>query len=128
MGIPLPVELFSGGGKLAGDLYLPDGPPSSEAGYPGVVLAQGWGGIKKFFVGDISRAFNAAGFASLAFDYRGFGDSEGDRNRLFPLERVADVRAAAAWLSTRPEVDASRITAYGSSFGGGVALAAAALD
>jgi predicted acyl esterase len=125
---PLPVELFSDGLKLAGDLYLPATPPPNEAGYPSVVLAQGWGGIKKFFVGDISRAFNAAGFASLAFDYRGFGDSEGTRNRLFPNERVADLRNAAAWMSTRPELDPTRIAAYGSSFGGGVALVAAALD
>lgn len=125
---PEPVSFFSSGIELAGDLYLPDTPPPTERGYSTVVLAQGWGGIKKFFVPEISRAFNDAGFASLAFDYRGFGASQGARNRLFPLERVADVRAAVAWLSTRAELDVTQVAVYGSSFGGGIALVAAARD
>jgi dipeptidyl aminopeptidase/acylaminoacyl peptidase len=78
--------------------------------------------------GDIARAFAAQGFVALSFDYRGFGESEGRRNRLFPLEQVADVRAAVAWLQRREEVDADRIAAYGTSFGGGVVIEAAAQD
>jgi pimeloyl-ACP methyl ester carboxylesterase len=125
---PEAVSFYSTGIRLAGDLYLPETEAPSERGYPTVVLAQGWGGIKKFFVPDISHEFNKAGFASLAFDYRGFGASDGARNRLFPLERVADVRAAVAWLSTRAELDIEQVAVYGSSFGGGIALVAAACD
>lgn len=121
------ITFFSDGLALAGDLFLPAS-SAPDSGYPGMVVAHGWGGIKKFFIQDIAAAFAAQGFASLAFDYRGFGESEGRRERLFPLEQVADVRAATAWLSARPEVDAGRIAAYGTSFGGGIVLEAAAQD
>jgi fermentation-respiration switch protein FrsA (DUF1100 family) len=113
--------------RLAGDLFLPaTAPPAS--GHPAIVVGHGWGGIKQFFTGDIARAFASLGFVSLSFDYRGFGESEGERNRLFPLEQVDDVRAAVAWLTTRPEVDPNAICVYGTSFGGGIALEAAARD
>ena len=122
------VFFYSGGAKLAAELFFPTAPPPREEGYPAVVVCHGWGGIKKFFVGDIARALAAQGFVSIAFDFRGFGESEGQRHRIFPLEQVADTRAAIAYLTTRPEVDSSRIAAYGTSFGGGIALEAASWD
>lgn len=121
------VHFYSDELKLAGELFTPRS-ASPETGYPTVVVCHGFGGIKKFFVGDIARALTAQGFVTLTFDYRGFGESEGRRNRLMPLEQVADVVAAAAWLSARPEVDAHRIAAYGTSFGGGIVIEAAAQD
>jgi pimeloyl-ACP methyl ester carboxylesterase len=64
----------------------------------------------------------------LTFDYRGFGESAGPRNRLRPLEQVADIRAGCDFLRTLPTVDPDRIGIYGTSFGGGLAIAAAAGD
>jgi alpha-beta hydrolase superfamily lysophospholipase len=121
------VYFYSDGERLAGELFLPaEHPPPS--GYPAIIVCHGFGGIKKFFVGDIALALTAHGFLTLTFDYRGFGDSEGRRNRLFPLEQVADVEAAVTWLGVREEVDATRIAAYGTSFGGAIVLEAAARD
>jgi alpha-beta hydrolase superfamily lysophospholipase len=122
------VSFFSHGERLGGDLFLP---PDAAAGgdrHPAVVVCHGFGGIKQFFVGDIAAALAAQGFVALSFDYRGFGESDGRRNRLFPLEQVADVRAAVTFLQTRAEVDDRRIAAYGTSFGGGVVIEAAAQD
>ena len=117
------VEFYSDGTKIAGDLFVPSG---AVTPLPCVIVAHGFGGIKSFFVGDIAATFARAGFVALTFDYRGFGESEGTRNRLWPLEQVEDVRAAAVYLRTRPEVDPTRIVAYGTSFGGGIAIAAVA--
>ena len=121
------VELYSDGTRIAADLFTPDGrrPPN---GFSALVVCHGWGGIKRFFVNEIASNMAKRGFISLAFDYRGFGASDGPRNRLMPLEQVADVRAAVTWLGGLDLVDATRIAAFGTSFGGGIALAAASED
>jgi len=119
------VEFFSDGTRIAAELFSP---PGLAGGAPAVVIAHGFGGIKSFFVADIARAISAAGFVSLTFDYRGFGESAGPRNRLRPLEQVADIRAGCDFLRTLPTVDPDRIGIYGTSFGGGLAIAAAAGD
>jgi uncharacterized protein len=119
------VEFFSDGTRIAAELFTP---PDLAGPAPAVVIAHGFGGIKSFFVADIARAISAAGFVSLTFDYRGFGESAGPRNRLRPLEQVADIRAGSDFLRTLPSVDPDRIGIYGTSFGGGLAIAAAATD
>jgi uncharacterized protein len=119
------VEFFSDGTRVAAELFTP---PGQSGPAPAIVIAHGFGGIKAFFVGDIARAISASGFVTLTFDYRGFGESAGRRNRLRPLEQVADILAATEFLRTVASVDADRIGIYGTSFGGGLAIAAAAAD
>ena len=76
-----------------------------------------------------AEAFTRAGFVALTFDYRHWGDSEGEpRNQLFPLDEVEDVRNAITWTTGQPEVDASRVSLWGTSFGGGIAVYAATFD
>ncbi len=54
----------------------------------------------------------------LRFDYRGFGESDGVRGRLMPMDRVDDIRNAITYLPQQPEVDPERIGFYGTSVGG----------
>lgn len=117
------VEFFSDGVKLAGEVFLPP-QVSASSPMPGVIVGHGFGGIKEFFLPEIAKAFAAQGFVSLIFDYRGFGESEGKRNRLFPMEQVEDVVAAVTFLREQPEVSSAGIGIYGTSFGGGVAVVA----
>ena len=121
-----PVHFYSGGHKLAADLYMPDEKISSPR--PAVVALHGWTGIKTFLVNEIARRFAAQGYIALAFDYRGYGESDGPRHELNPLEQVEDSRNAFTFLSTLEEVDGDRIGAVGVSFGGGIGLAMAARD
>lgn len=81
-------------------------------------------------------ALRQAGFAIMALDLRGHGESSttesaervesGDAELL--LEMQADLRAAYTWLSKRSDVDRARITIIGSGSGCGVALQYAAMD
>jgi hypothetical protein len=64
----------------------------------------------------------------LAPDYRGYGESEGVRGRHRPLEQVQDTYDAVTYLTTVAGVDPERIGIYGTSFGGAVAIWAAAFD
>jgi uncharacterized protein len=65
----------------------------------------------------------------LAFDYRGFGNSEGERGWVKPDWQLEDILNAVTYLETRPEVHPRRLAAYGiGGTGGGNAIVAAAVD
>jgi len=121
------VKFFSEGVRMEGDLFLPDGLKASER-RPGIVLCHGFTGIRSVILGDYAKVFVEAGFVALTFDYRGFGGSEGTKWRLLPLEQIDDIRNAISFFETLPEVDPERIGLWGSSFGGGHAPYAAAVD
>ena len=65
---------------------------------------------------------------TLRFDFRGCGDSEGERGRVIPAEEIADARAAFAYMANRPEIDPARIALSGTSYGAVVAVGAAAAE
>jgi dipeptidyl aminopeptidase/acylaminoacyl peptidase len=74
------------------------------------------------------EAFVEAGFGVLIFDYRGFGDSGGARE-LSPRVQLEDLVNAVTYLSTRDDVNADAIGAFGSGgTGGGNAVMLAAAD
>jgi dipeptidyl aminopeptidase/acylaminoacyl peptidase len=123
------VRFYSHGAALAGTLLLPDG-ASPESPVPGVVQGPGWLGLRaaKLYQ-PYHDALLAAGIGVLVFDYRGFGDSEGDATYLDPRTQVEDYRSAATYLQTRPEFHPDRLGAFGSGgTGGGNAVMAAGLD
>jgi fermentation-respiration switch protein FrsA (DUF1100 family) len=63
------------------------------------------------------------GFAVFAFDYRGYGRSEGS-----PHEKgiLADARAAHRWLTNRARISSDQLVIMGRSLGGAVAVDLAA--
>lgn len=117
------VSFFSGPGlRMAGTVYLPEAAANLNAG---VVFCHGFGGVKEGVPVGLSTYLATAGYTVLAFDYRGFGRSEGPRCLLSPAEQVEDVVHALEFLAQYPGVDPARIGLYGTSFGGGVAAIAA---
>ena len=96
----------------------PTAPPTAER--PCVILAHGLGGTADSGLMPFAEAFAAAGYHALAFDYRGFGRSEGQpRQVVSPARQQEDYRAAIAAAVARPEVDADRIILWGCSLAGG---------
>ncbi len=95
---------------------------------PIVVMAHGLSGTRRDGLGPFAERFAAAGFAALAFDHRGFGDSGGEPDLFEPRRQLEDWRAAIAFARSLPSVDPERVATFGSSMGGGNALAAAAAD
>lgn len=120
------VTFTSEGIECSAFLGIPDG--AGNRRNPAVVLGHGFG-IRKESLIDASRHLNAAGFVTLAIDYRSFGESAGEpRGSLFPMNEVEDFRGAISWLGRRDEVNPERIGILGISFGGGVVIMTAALD
>lgn len=122
------VSFESGGLRCRGWLYSPD---SIEPGarIPAIAMAHGFSAVKEQGLPEFAEQFVSAGFATLIFDYRFFGDSEGEpRCQIFPLEMVEDYRNAISWLSDQPQVDRDRIGIWGTSYSGGLVAYASAID
>jgi alpha-beta hydrolase superfamily lysophospholipase len=95
---------------------------------PIVVMAHGLSGTRRDRLGVFAERFATAGFAALVFDHRGFGDSGGEPDLFDPRRQLDDWRAAIAFARSLPEADPEGVVTFGSSMGGGNALAAAAAD
>jgi pimeloyl-ACP methyl ester carboxylesterase len=95
---------------------------------PVVVMAHGLTGTRRDGLGPFAERFAAAGYHALVFDHRGFGDSTGCPDLFEPARQLEDWRAAIDVARSRPGADPERIVTFGSSMGGGNALAAAAGD
>jgi alpha-beta hydrolase superfamily lysophospholipase len=119
------LEFRSGGDSCAAWLYPADGDADKV---PIVVMAHGLSGTRRDGLGPFAERFAAAGIAALLFDHRGFGDSGGEPDLFRPARQLEDWRAAIACARSLPGVDAERVATFGSSMGGGNALAAAAGD
>lgn len=118
------LEFRVGGEHCAAWLYRPDG----DGATPVVVMAHGLSGTRRDRLGPFAERFAAAGLAALVFDHRGFGDSGGEPDLFEPARQLEDWRAAIAWARSLTGIDPDRIATFGSSMGGGNALAAAAAD
>lgn len=113
------ITFQSGGLRCAGWFYRPDGPPP----YACVILAHGLGGIRSHRLDLYASRFAEAGLAAMAFDYRYFGDSEGEPRLLVSIPRqLADYEAAIDWAKNHPEIDPKKIAIWGSSYSGGHVL------
>lgn len=115
-------DFYSQGLRCAGWLFLPEGLDRP----PLVVMAHGLAGQRDFRLPAFAEVFASKGIASFVFDYRNFGDSEGEpRNLVSPHRHLADWLAAVNHARALPEVDGSRLALWGSSFSGGHVLVTA---
>lgn len=97
--------------------------PASTPPWPAMVIIHGAGSAKESHA-DFGRLCAASGWVALTYDQRGHGES-GD---VMTPAALADVGRMAAFLAGREGVDAGRVCARGSSFGGYLAIAAAATE
>lgn len=120
------VEFEVGGERCAGWLHLPE----SAGPHPCVVMLHSTAGLRQMrcYAGR-GEDFASAGIATLQFDCRGFGASEGEPRQLFDVRRQAeDLAAALAFARRRKEVDPERLALWGASASCAQVLAAASED
>jgi dipeptidyl aminopeptidase/acylaminoacyl peptidase len=123
------VTYFSGGARVSAVWRTPDTRPPGER-LAAIIQGPGWLGLRDaaLYV-RYHEALTAAGFGVLVIDYRGFGDSEGDRSRLSPGDQLEDLVNGVTYLTTRDDVRADAIGVFGSGgTGGGNAVLLAGTD
>ena len=107
------VTFESNNQTLVGVLYLPNQYQEGDK-LPGVVVTGAWTTVKEQMPATYAKAMADRGYAVLAFDFRNWGESEGNERQLEnPANKTQDIIAAADYLTTRPEVDANRIAGLG---------------
>lgn len=112
-------EFFSSGGvRCAARVYRPTA--KSTTTLPVIVMAHGFGAVRALRLDAYAERFAAAGYIVVAFDYRGFGDSDGEPRQVLNIKaQHADWRAALQYARELPDTDGSRLIAWGTSFAGG---------
>lgn len=111
------ARFASGGEEGAAWLFVPDRLTEPA---PCVVPGSGFSCVRDQRLDAFGQRFATAGFVSLAFDYRYFGDSGGEPRAL--------VSAAIAYARALEQVDARRVALWGFSLGGGHVQALARAD
>jgi uncharacterized protein len=112
--------------RLSGVLHLPDPPGERRAAF---LVLHGFGSNKDGGGGKaVAAMLTGLGYAALRFDFRGCGESEGERGRVICKEQVRDTRNALSFLAGRADIHPQRIGVVGQSFGAAVAVYTSGVD
>ncbi len=111
--VPPPTAFYPGNGVT----------PPPQVTYQSVPVP-----IRNVLLPSFANAFTEAGFATITFDYRGFGESEGERGRLVPAMQTEDIISVINWAEKQVCIDNQRIGLWGTSLGGCHVFNAAAQD
>jgi uncharacterized protein len=144
------VDIISEGVRLSAEVFRPKDRAEGDK-LPTIILCHGWGGTAAMLRPE-AVAFARAGFMAIAFDYRGWGASDGRviltqpkprpdaKSRVFhaevreirevvdPIEQTTDLQNVVHWAVAEPGVDPARIGLWGSSYSGGHVVYVAARD
>jgi fermentation-respiration switch protein FrsA (DUF1100 family) len=114
------------GVTLRGWHYRPD---NRTGKVPTIVMAHGFSAVKEMYLDRFADAFANAGLASVVFDNRNFGSSDGEpRQEIDPWRQARDYRDAITFAETLETTDPERIGIWGSSYSGGHVLVVGAID
>jgi dienelactone hydrolase len=115
----------SSGDAIEAWVYRPDG----DGPHPVVVMAHGIGAVKAGGLQPFAERFRAEGFAAVVFDYRQWGGSDGQpRDELSVPRQLQDYRSVIDWAVAQPDIDPTRMFAWGTSFAGMHIIELAASD
>jgi len=121
-----PLTINSESSRLFAVCHLP---ARQKGPVPVVVMCHGLGSNKvgrgRFYV-LLSESLASQGIASVRFDFRGNGDSEGDFASITSGRCLIDLQAVITWVDEQKEFDHARCGLFGRSFGGLIATLGAA--
>jgi fermentation-respiration switch protein FrsA (DUF1100 family) len=112
------VTFQSEGMTLVGNLFLPETYAPGEK-LPAVIVGGSWITVKEQMAGLYARLLSRYGFATLAFDFRSFGESMGEPRQLESAQaKTQDFKNAITFMQSLPMVDPGSV--------GGLAICASA--
>jgi uncharacterized protein len=121
----IPVIFENEGQKIFGVFHQP---LNQQKPVPAVLMCHGFAGNKigkyRIYI-SIAQKLAQMGIATLRFDFRGSGESEGEFSDLTIEGEVSDALKGLEFLQNNSQVDPKRIGILGNSFGGAIAVKAA---
>ena len=121
------VSFNSYGDKVAAHFYLPENFDPNQK-YPAIVLAPPATGVKEQTIGVYASRLVQDGFVALAFDPRGWGESEGIPG-ILTADRVSeDAKNAICYMHALSFVDKENTFAFGTCMGSAFAALTACMD
>lgn len=137
------VDIWSEGTRMAGDIYAPAAMNEDDR-LPTILMSHGWGATKASLARNASR-FAAEGYLVLAFDYRGWGESDGKlvvqgrmperdadgivtvraqeiRSFIDPIDQTLDIVRAFDFIEGERNADTARLGYWGTSYSGAHAV------
>lgn len=122
------INFKSEGLKLVGNLYYPENYKNGNS-YPTIIVVGSWTTVKEQMAGLYAKKLAKEGFITLAFDFRNYGESEGEpRFWENPTMKVQDIKNAVSYLETLPEVNKEKIGTFAVCAGSMYTLMAASDD
>ncbi|MCH9609554.1 MAG: hypothetical protein S4CHLAM45_14860 [Chlamydiales bacterium] len=117
------INIDSGGHKLFGVLHRPE----NQKNVPLVVVLHGFAsskhGTNRCYV-TFAQELAKQGIATLRFDFRGAGDSEGGLSSITLEDLIEDAVEVYGFAKSLEGIDQSRVGMLGSSLGGAIAVLA----
>lgn len=114
------VSIQSDGLKLDGSYYWEEG--TLKANSPVVIVCSGFTGLKHIHPERFARYLTRQGFLCFGFDYRGFGDSEGERGKVILEEQVRDIANVVASVRAHAKNKGRPLVLAGWGMAGGLVL------
>src|SRR5262249_52609240 len=143
------ADIISEGVRIHADIYAPK---SAARPLPTIIMSHGWGGTAAMLRPQATD-FAGAGYLVVAFDYRGWGESDSRviltrpapdparksgqpftaegreiREVVDPIDQATDIFNVIHWVMGEPQADKSRVGLWGTSFSGGLVIYVAARD
>jgi len=114
------------GDKIDVWLYLPE---TTDKPVPCIIMSNGFCGTKGMVLESYAKEYLKHGLATLTYDFRSFGLSQGQPRQWFDVKRqLEDLHATVAFARSLDEIDSDQIILWGTSAGGGYGLIEASRD
>jgi len=114
------VKFISDGLTLDGAFFVDEN--NNDTSLPIVIACSGFTGQKNIHPERYARALTKKGFTVFGFDYRGFGESEGVRERVILEEQVRDIANAVSIVHERATEEHRKVVLAGWGMAGGLIL------
>lgn len=128
-GVRLEKVVFNSNGvNLKGHLFLPPNFNTAEK-YPATIVTGSWTSVKEQMPDTYASIMAKEGFITLTFDFRGFGESEGQPRQVEDYNiKIEDIKAAVGYLAAHPNVDVAQLSGLGVCASAGYMAYATAQD
>ena len=122
------ITFNSNGLKLKGNLFYPKDFDATKK-YSAIIVSGSWTTVKEQMAGLYASKLAEKGFIALAFDFRNFGESEGEP-RFFesPKLKKEDIKSAVSYLYNHKSIHKDNINLLGVCAGAMYTFLAAAED